>query len=152
MLAAARGFRESPLAPLLVVIAFGLLSSLMFPVNGLIAATGLAFGPWVGGGYAIAGTLVAAALQFIAGSRLGGDAVARLAGARAQRLRGHMARRGVWAVAVIHVLPIAPFGVMNLLAGASGVSFRDFFLGTALAMVPAVLLIAGLGAQLTRLL
>lgn len=150
LLAAARGFRENPAAPLVVVLAFGLLSSLMFPVNGLIALTGLAFGPRLGALYALLATLSAAALQFVAGARLGSDAVSRLAGARVTKLRGHLVRRGIWAVAATHVLPVAPFGLANLLAGASGIRFRDFALGTALAMTPGVLIVAGLGGQLTR--
>lgn len=150
LLAAAHSFRRSPAAPLAVILAFGLLSSLMFPVNGLIALTGLAFGPRVGAFYALLATLAAAVMQFAAGARLGGDAVARIGGARATKLRGHLVRRGIWAVAATHVLPVAPFGLANLLAGASGIRFRDFVLGTTLAMTPGVLIVAGLGGQLTR--
>lgn len=150
LLAEAHSFRQSPAAPLVVVLAFGLLSSLMFPVNGLIALTGLAFGPWIGAAYALLAVLAAAVAQFAAGARLGGDAVARIGGARAMKLRGHLVRRGIWAVAATHVLPVAPFGLANLLAGASGIRFRDFMLGTALAMTPGVMIVAGLGGQLTR--
>lgn len=152
VLEAARGFQHSPLAPFVVIGVFGLLSSLMVPVNGLIAATGLAFGPLVGGGYALAGTFLAAAIQFLVGARLGGDAVARMTGPRAVKLRHQLAKRGIWAVIVSHVLPVAPFCLLNMLCGAWGVRFRDFVLGTALAMTPGVLIVAGLGSQIARLL
>lgn len=152
LIAAARGLQQSPAAVIVVVLAFGLLSSLMVPVNALVAVTGLVFGPLVGGGYALLGTLLSAAFQFAAGALLGEPVVARGVGPRLGRLRGRLVRRGVLAVAATHVLPIAPFGLLNLLAGAAGIRFRDFLLGTALAMTPGVLLVAGLGGQLARLL
>lgn len=151
VLAAARGVQDSPLAPFVVIGMFGLLSSVMVPVNALIAATGLAFGPLVGGGYALVGTFMAASIQFVVGSRLGGDAVARMSGPRATKAREQLAKRGIWAVIVSHVLPVAPFCLMNMICGASGVRFRDFVIGTVVAMTPGVLIVAGLGSQLARL-
>ncbi|AKT40367.1 TVP38/TMEM64 family protein [Chondromyces crocatus] len=150
LLEAGNRFRESPLTPVVLVAAFAVLSSVLFPINGLIAVTGLAFGPWVGATYALIATLTAATVQFVAGSRLGADAVARLAGPRAARVRSHLMRRGIWAVALGHVLPVAPFGMMNLLCGASGIRFRDFMLGTLLTMVPTAVMVAGLSGQIVR--
>ncbi|EYF01601.1 Hypothetical protein CAP_7977 [Chondromyces apiculatus DSM 436] len=151
LLEIAHRFRANPLTPFVLVVAFALLSSVLFPINGLIAVTGLAFGPWIGATYALVATLIAAIAQFVIGSRLGAEAVTRLAGPRAEKVRGHLVRRGFWAVALGHVLPVAPFGVMNLLCGASGIRFRDFLLGTTLTMVPTALLVAGLSSQIARL-
>jgi uncharacterized membrane protein YdjX (TVP38/TMEM64 family) len=152
LIAAARGLQQSPVAAIVVVLAFGLLSSLMVPVNMLIAATGIVFGPLVGFGYALLGTLTSAVLQFAAGAALGYPVIARVAGPRLSRLRGHLVRRGILAVATTHVLPIAPFGLLNVLAGAAGIRFRDFLFGTALAMIPGALLVAGLGGHLATLM
>jgi len=40
------------------------------------------------------------------------------------------------ATATVRIVPIAPFGVVNLVAGASHVRLRDFLVGTVLAMAP----------------
>src|SRR5262249_14167947 len=50
-----------------------------------------------------------------------------------------LARRGVVAVVAVRIVPIAPFTIVNLVAGASHIAFREYALGTALAMTPGVL-------------
>lgn len=142
---------ESPLAPLVIAVAYGVLTFLMVPVNALILATGLAFGPWLGAGYALIGALTAASLNYGAGKLLGRRALDRVTSPRAQRLSAGLARRGVLAVIACRLVPIAPFGLMNMLAGASPLAYRDFLLGTTLGMTPGILLIAGFGHQLGRL-
>jgi len=37
---------------------------------------------------------------------------------------------------VIRLLPIAPFGLINLVAGVSGLRFRVFMIGSAIGMLP----------------
>jgi uncharacterized membrane protein YdjX (TVP38/TMEM64 family) len=39
------------------------------------------------------------------------------------------------------MLPIAPFTIINLIAGASHISFRDFVLGTIIGMAPGTLIL-----------
>ncbi|MHB1188900.1 VTT domain-containing protein [Thiobacillus sp.] len=46
---------------------------------------------------------------------------------------------GVFAVLVVRVIPVAPFTVVNMVAGASHISFRDYMLGTLLGMTPVIL-------------
>jgi uncharacterized membrane protein YdjX (TVP38/TMEM64 family) len=45
------------------------------------------------------------------------------------------------AVAVVRNLPIAPFTIVNVVAGASRIKLRDFLLGTAIGMAPGILAI-----------
>ena len=42
------------------------------------------------------------------------------------------------AIAVIRLLPVAPFSVVNAVAGASHVRMRDFMLGTLIGMLPGI--------------
>jgi len=39
---------------------------------------------------------------------------------------------------VIRIVPVAPFTVVNLVAGASHIRFRDFLIGTVLGMIPGI--------------
>jgi len=39
-------------------------------------------------------------------------------------------------------VPVAPFTVINLVAGASHISLRDYLIGTALGMLPGVFMIS----------
>jgi phosphatidylserine/phosphatidylglycerophosphate/cardiolipin synthase-like enzyme/uncharacterized membrane protein YdjX (TVP38/TMEM64 family) len=134
----AETLRASPLAPVLVLGGYVVGCLLAVPITLLILATAVVFGPVSAFLYALAGSLLGAALTFGAGRALGRDAVRRLAGRRLNHLSRRLARRGLLAVIAVRVLPVAPFTVVNLAAGASHIGFRDFALGTALGMLPGI--------------
>jgi uncharacterized membrane protein YdjX (TVP38/TMEM64 family) len=67
--------------------------------------------------------------------------VRRLAGEKLNLLSRKLARRGWLAVALVRVIPIAPFTVVNLVAGSTHISTRSFLLGTAVGMGPGILAI-----------
>ena len=109
------------------------------PVTVLIAVTGIAFGPLLGALYALAGALASACVTYGVGRCLGRDTVRRLAGARLNRVSQQLARRGILAIAVVRLLPLAPFTIVNVIAGASHIALRDFLLGTLIGMTPGIL-------------
>lgn len=43
---------------------------------------------------------------------------------------------------MVRILPIAPFSMVNLVAGSTTLSFRDFILGSALGLSPGILVTA----------
>jgi len=45
-------------------------------------------------------------------------------------------------MAAVRLIPIAPFTVVNLVAGASHITFRDYVLGTFIGMAPGIALMA----------
>ena len=65
----------------------------------------------------------------------------RLAGKRINEFSRRVAKRGLLAVIVVRMLPVAPFSVVNLIAGAIHVRFRDYILGTVLGMAPGTLML-----------
>jgi len=131
----------SPLAPLWAGAGVALAACLFVPVTALIAACGLLFDWAPGFAAAFGGSLVAAAAGYGAGAFLWRDTVRRLAGRRLNEVSRSLARRGVLSLAVVRVVPIAPFQVINLVAGASHVGFRDYLVGTILGMGPGTLLL-----------
>jgi phospholipase D1/2 len=136
--ALAERLREQPLAPLLTLLAYVVGGLLVMPVTALIAVTGIVFGPLLGIVYAVAGALSSAAVTYGLGRLLGRDAVRRFAGRRINRLSRQLARRGIVAMTVLRMLPVAPFTVVNVVAGASQISLRDYLLGTFLGMAPGI--------------
>jgi uncharacterized membrane protein YdjX (TVP38/TMEM64 family) len=78
-------------------------------------------------------------VTYAIGRRLGRDTVRRLAGDRLNRISKRLARRGVIAIAVLRLLPLAPFTIVNVVAGASHIGLRDFILGTVIGMAPGIL-------------
>ncbi|RKU00197.1 hypothetical protein C7H84_27435 [Burkholderia sp. Nafp2/4-1b] len=140
---------QLPGAPVLLLAGYVVAATLSVPITLLITVTGLVFGAWPGLAYAAVGTMVAAAATYWIGRWLGRDAVRRLAGGRANRLSEHIGRRGVVAMAVLRLLPIAPFTIVNLVAGASHIGLRDYLIGTALGMLPGIVLTVTFAHQLT---
>lgn len=135
----AAAFKDSPLAPLGVIAAFVAASLLAMPMTLLILATALVFDPLPGFFYAFAGAMFAGAATYWLGRALGRDAVRRVAGPRTERLSRLLAKRGVVAVATVRLLPVAPFTLVNMVAGASHLRARDFLLGNALGLLPGCL-------------
>jgi uncharacterized membrane protein YdjX (TVP38/TMEM64 family) len=134
-----------------VVLAFVVLELVLVPVLVLITATGLAFGPWLGPVYAMAGCLASASVGFAIGRRVGGDRVERLAGARVARAAGAMARHGIIAAFLLRKIPM-PFTLANVMAGATALRYRDFIVGTALGMAGVVVGLAGFGYHAVKVL
>lgn len=140
LLAIAESLRDLPFTGVLVMLAYVIGSLLMVPVTLMIAATGLVFGVLPGAPYALLGSVLGALAGYGLGKSLGHEAVVRLTGPRVNRLSQHIARRGVIAVVVVRLLPLAPFGVINLIAGISHIRLRDYVIGTAIGLLPGVLL------------
>ena len=142
---------RSQFAPLLAIAAFVVGGLLVFPVLVLIAATSAALGPWMGFASAGVGVLLSALLLFAIGRVLGQARLQRLLGRRAGRVQSRIIGKGVVAVAMIRMVPIAPFSIVNVVAGASKLSLRDFLLCTVLGMAPGIAVMAALGAQIADL-
>ncbi|MEH2532502.1 phospholipase D1/2 [Bradyrhizobium sp. AZCC 1588] len=142
---------RSQFAPLFAVAAFVVGGLVVFPVLVLIAATSAALGPWMGFLSASAGVLLSALTLFSIGRVLGQARLQRLLGRRAARVQSSIIGKGVMAVAMIRMVPIAPFSIVNVVAGASKLSLRDFMLGTVLGMAPGIAVMAALGAQIADL-
>ena len=138
LVALARTLQDSPIAPLAVLASYVVAGVLVIPITILIVATGVVFGPWLGGLYAMGGALLSAAVTYSLGRHLGRNTVRQLAGPRLNRITRRLARRGAMAIAVIRLLPIAPFSIVNGVIGASHIRLRDFMIGTAIGMAPGI--------------
>ncbi|MDO6461936.1 VTT domain-containing protein [Granulosicoccaceae sp. 1_MG-2023] len=116
-----------------------LLSLLMVPLGVLALVAGAIFGSWQSFIYVMCGAMISAAPGFMIGERLGKSALERLDSSSALHgLSRRVAERGVMAVALLRMVPVAPYTVFNLIAGASHVSFRHYMLGTLLGLLPGI--------------
>lgn len=150
--AAGEWLRRQPMTPLLVPVAYVLGGMVAFPVTLLVIATVVVFGPWWGLFYALAGSELSAVAVFAVGRMLGRDAVRRFAGSLLNRLSQKLSESGVMAVLTFRIVPVAPFSVVNLIAGVSEIRFRDFALGTFLGMIPGVIAVVLLADRISSAL
>ncbi len=117
---------------------FILASLLMVPVTLLAVIGGVVFEGWQAFIYVLVGAMGASAIGFFGGKFLGHGAIERLSGSRLEQLSKRLAKRGTVAVAILRLVPIAPFAVFNLVAGSSHLGARQFLLGTLLGMAPSL--------------
>lgn len=142
IVALARPLSQSPGGLVLSSAGFALASILMVPVTALIVASILLFGAGKGFAVGMVGSLVGAAMAYGVGRVLWRDTVRQLAGDRLNRLTRALTERGVLAVAAVRVVPVAPFTVVNVVAGTSRIQFLDFMLGTVVGMAPGIAALA----------
>jgi uncharacterized membrane protein YdjX (TVP38/TMEM64 family) len=130
----------------MLLYAFG--PSLLIPGAVMTIAAGLAFGTVKGAIYAVAGADVGALVAFGAGRFLGRDFVAGLVGDRFRGALDRIARNGFQIILYLRIFPLIPYNALNLLAGASPISFNDYFWASVIGMIPGTILFAFLGNEL----
>ncbi|MGE3539760.1 MAG: VTT domain-containing protein [Candidatus Tectimicrobiota bacterium] len=141
-----------PLAPLMISIGIAVGSFLMLPLTLLVVQAAFLLGPSLGFLSACTGALLSAVGAFLIGRALGGEWVQRLGTPRLTRLGQRLARRGLLAVVAIRLLPVAPFTLVNLTLGATGVTLRHFVLGTVIGLIPGFLTLSLFGDRLSQTL
>jgi uncharacterized membrane protein YdjX (TVP38/TMEM64 family) len=129
--------------------AIGLGSALLLalvPRTVISLACGALFGALAGAGYALTSAVLSAAIAFVLGRLLGRKVVAERAGRRLARADTWLRRRGLLAVIVVRLLPLAPYGLVSYVYGTTGVRARHYLLGTLIGAAPSAVAYAGIGA------
>lgn len=121
------------------IAAMALALALAVPLVFLTLVAIVAFGPWWGAACALPGAVLGAAISYAIGAGLGHQVVERMAGARINALSQALARRGVLAIVLLRLVPVAPFAIVNMVAGASHIRLPHLLLGTAIGILPSVL-------------
>lgn len=137
------GLQNSVWGPVVTVTAFAIGGAVSFPLTVLITVAALVFGAVWGFAYSVAGVIAGAITGYSLGRLLGQDRVQRLGGKRVNQLSRQLGRRGMVSVMLVRFMPIIPFTVVNLVAGATRIKLRDFIIGTAVGLTP---LLAALSA------
>lgn len=127
-----------------VVAAAGFAAASVFavPLIFLTLVSLVAFGSVKGFFVATIGAAAGAFVTFTLGKLLGHAVVVRLGGTKVNMISERLARHGIWAVIAIRMVPIAPFAIINLIAGSTHLRLRDMLVGTVLGMTPGTLAMA----------
>jgi uncharacterized membrane protein YdjX (TVP38/TMEM64 family) len=133
------GFEDSPYAYPLVFGVFFVSGLIAIPINLLLVAGTIVIGPLATFICGLLGALGSAAITFGLGNIVGKPILEKFAGERFQSLSEKVGSRGVFSVALIRIVPIAPFVVINMVAGFSRLRFSTFIWGSLLGMAPGML-------------
>lgn len=147
----AQNLREARMGPLWLLAAFVAASLVMVPVTALIAATLLVYGPGEGFVYALAGSLAAAIAGYGVGQALKRTNRLPFRGRQVGRVARWLGEHGLAAVVTVRLVPVSPFSVVNMVAGASAIRLRDFVLGTLLGLAPGIAALAFFADRLQSL-
>jgi len=136
---------EGPAAYVAIYI---VLTLLLFPGAVLTAAGGAVFGTVLGTALTVIAATIGATASFLLGRRLGRGQLEQIGGDRLERLDKWLAQRGFTAVLYVRLVPVVPFNLLNYGAGVTGVSTRDYVLGTAIGIIPGTFAYSALGGSL----
>ncbi|MDY0743757.1 VTT domain-containing protein [Paucibacter sp. R3-3] len=136
-----RGMGDA-IGPWGAVVALALALTVAVPLGLLILVSQLALGPWVGSACVLAGALLSALASQMIGRQLGHAVLLRMAGPKIVKVSESLERRGLVAVIALRLVPALPFAIVNMIAGSTHLRRRDMLLGSALGMLPGIVLIA----------
>lgn len=141
------GFRNSPLVIPVISSIFLVSGLIAVPINLLLVASTVAIGPLITFGCGLTGSLLSAIIAFWGGKRFGKPLLKRIIGKKLEKISHKLARGGIFSVAIVRLVPIAPFVVVNLVAGFSKLNFSRFFFGSILGMVPGMFAVVWMTSQ-----
>jgi uncharacterized membrane protein YdjX (TVP38/TMEM64 family) len=144
----AKQFGSQWWAPWALMLAYTPACFVMFPRPLITLAAVVAFGPWLGFVYALAGIVGSAIVTYYAGRRMRRDTVRRLAGPGLDRMVKVLKKHGLLAMTLLRLVPIAPFAVEGIVAGAVHLKLWHLAAGTANGMLPGTLATTVFGDQL----
>lgn len=121
-------------APIVYILGYAAGVCLFVPGTLLAVIGATVFGPFLGFAYVWIGAMIGSSLAFLIGRYLGRDFSASLIGDRLKRYDQAIERNG-FATTLYLRLVYFPFNVMNFGMGLTGVTFRDYFFGTALGIL-----------------
>jgi uncharacterized membrane protein YdjX (TVP38/TMEM64 family) len=135
----AKDFGEHWWAPVVVMALYTPACLLMFPRPLITLAAVIAFGPWLGFLYALVGICASAVVTYYIGRRMKRDTVRRLAGPKLDRMIDVLKKYGLLAMTLLRLVPIAPFAVESIVAGAIHMRLWHVVAGTAIGLLPGTL-------------
>lgn len=122
----------------------------MFPIVILIPVTAFIYGPFLGPVYALLGCLISAVLCYMLGKKIGAETVNRIAGNRSAYLGRNLSRHGFFMIALLRLLPIAPYTLINIVAGAFCMRLVDYTTGTVVGLLPGIVIMTLIEYRLER--
>jgi uncharacterized membrane protein YdjX (TVP38/TMEM64 family) len=137
--------RGGALAVIGFVAGYAALVALSVPAGMLLTiAAGFLFGSWLGTVYALVGATLGATIIFLA-ARAGLAGLAGRAGALARRLEAGFREDAFNYLLVLRLVPVVPFWLINIVAGAAGIGTRAYVGASLLGMIPGAFVYASLG-------
>lgn len=139
----------APVASLVLFIGLYAIATAAFVPVGLVLmfAGGFLFGPLIGAGATIVGSTLGAIITYLAARFATGDRIRRLlARSRWRGLVEGFERAPFRYMLTLRLVPLSPFGLINVAAGCARAPFRPYVAATAVGAIPYSIIYSYLGS------
>jgi phospholipase D1/2 len=126
-------------APIIIALVYVPAAFVIFPRPLITLLSVVALGPLKGFVTSIAGIALSAVAVYYAGRALPQRTLRQFAGERLERATKAMRGKGLLASFAAAIAPIAPFPVIGMVAGTSGIKLWHYLVGTLAGMLPGTL-------------
>jgi uncharacterized membrane protein YdjX (TVP38/TMEM64 family) len=137
---------------LLMVLAYVLSAFVMFPRPILTLLSVTAYGPLAGFAVSMTGILASATAVYFAGRAVPKHTLHDLGGEKLERTARTLRKHGVLAALAVSIVPVAPFPLVGMTAGAARVKLWQYLTGVTVGMLPGTLATALFTKQLLHAL
>lgn len=126
-----------------ILFILSLASVLMMPITLITLGCVFLFGPWGGAASSMLVALLSASISYFLGRFLDSNWLGGVFGKALDKVAKKLqSANGLTMMVLIRLLPVAPFGVVNLAGGLSRVSFILFILGVFIGLLPSKIVLA----------
>ena len=148
---AAQSLSGHPWTPLAVIGIYAVGGLVLFVHVILLWTTVFVFDPWHALLYTELGTFASGITVYWIGRLVQPDLARRIAGSYLEKVSLALGRKGKQTLILLHWFPICPFSLLNFIAGAAHISFRDFLIGTLIGCTPGLLILSFYGSAVRHL-
>ena len=137
-------------APVVFILLYGAGMLIGLPGTLFTVAGGLMFGTWFGTLYNVIGATIGASGAFWIARLLGSEAlINKFSGKKwFEKLNRGLEESGLYYMLFIRLVPVFPFNGVNFGCGLTKIAFRDYFIGTAIGIIPASFVFTNAAAEL----
>jgi uncharacterized membrane protein YdjX (TVP38/TMEM64 family) len=132
-------------APIGFILIYALGTVLFFPGSILSLLGGAVFGPVWGTAWNLAGATLGATIAFILARTVARAWVARRLGGRLRQLVDGVTAEGWRFIALMRLVPLVPFNLLNYALGLTGISLAAYVLTSVVCMLPGAMAYTWLG-------
>lgn len=143
---------NSYLASIILFLLFIVAVQIMIPLNFLIFVTGLLIGSWQGFLISLTAGLVSSYIAYQTGRKFFDKIIEPISNEKILSLRKRMKTYNIFMLIGIRLVPVAPFHIVNLIAGSVNIDKKLFFLSTFIGLLPGVIVITFLSESFKSLL
>jgi len=123
-------------------------TAFMVPASALTIGGGFLFGTYVGAPATVVGATIGACVLFTAAKSSIGETLKSIAGPFVGKMEAGFNENALSYLFTLRLIPLFPFAVVNIAPAILGAKFRDYFISTALGIIPGTIAYTLIGSGL----